>query len=106
MATARRAGPERRRGYRRTAVRVLTYGGGGARRAGRGGAAAMEISHLESFVVTARRGSVTLAARELGLTQSGLSRQLQRLEPQLGRALLVRTQRGVRLTAAGEDYRA
>lgn len=64
------------------------------------------LSELETFLRVAARGSFTAAARELGLTQPGLSRQMQKLERRFGVSLLVRTHAGVRLTAAGERVRA
>jgi DNA-binding transcriptional LysR family regulator len=66
----------------------------------------VDISQLESFLMVAERGSLTLAAQELRLTQPGLSRQMQKLERALGVPLFVRTRAGVRLTPAGERYRA
>ncbi len=66
----------------------------------------MDVDQLESFVRVAERGSLTLAARELGITQPGLSRQMQKLERLAGVPLLARTRNGVRLTPAGERYRA
>ncbi|HZS02054.1 MAG TPA: LysR family transcriptional regulator [Chloroflexota bacterium] len=66
----------------------------------------MEVDQLESFVRVAERGSLTLAARELGITQPGLSRQMQKLERLVGVPLFTRTRNGVRLTSAGERYRA
>lgn len=65
-----------------------------------------EIRPLESFLAVADCGNLTAAARRLGLTQPGLSRQIQRLERSLGTALFVRAHNGVRLTPAGERYRA
>jgi DNA-binding transcriptional LysR family regulator len=59
------------------------------------------ISALESFLVVARTGNLTAAARELHVTQPGLTARLQRLEAELGAELLVRLPRGVRLTPAG-----
>src|SRR5258705_7644969 len=59
------------------------------------------ISALESFLAVARAGNLTAAARELHVTQPGLTARLQRLEAELGTELLVRLPRGVRLTAAG-----
>lgn len=64
------------------------------------------MSDLEAFLRVAARGSFTAAARELGLTQPGLSRQMQKLERRLEIPLFVRTSTGVRLTAAGDRYRA
>jgi DNA-binding transcriptional LysR family regulator len=56
---------------------------------------------LESFLTVARTGNLTEAARELHVTQPGLTARLQRLEAELGAELLVRLPRGVRLTEAG-----
>jgi DNA-binding transcriptional LysR family regulator len=64
----------------------------------------MDVEQLESFLRVAERGSLTLAAPELGITQPGLSRQMQKLERTLGVPLFARTRNGVRLTAAGERY--
>ena len=49
----------------------------------------------------ARRGSLTAAARGLGLTQSALSHSVRKLEEQCGVALWEREGRGLRLTRAG-----
>ena len=57
------------------------------------------IAGLESFLAVARTGNLTAAARELHVTQPGLTARLQRLEAELGAELLVRLPRGVRLTA-------
>lgn len=63
----------------------------------------MDISQLRAFLKVARHGSFSLAARELGLTQSGISRQVQQIEHELGLALVDREQRPVRLTRAGKE---
>lgn len=52
--------------------------------------------------MVARTGSISLAAVQVGRTQSALSMQMQRLEEHLGQALLHRSGSGVRPTAAGE----
>ncbi len=62
------------------------------------------ISQLTAFEAAARSLSFTLAAQELDLTQSAVSRQIKALEEQLGVALFVRERQKVRLTAAGETY--
>lgn len=66
----------------------------------------MDLSQLKSFLAVADQGSFTLAARDLVLTQPGLSRQIQRLERSIGLPLFVRSREGVVLTEAGERYRA
>ncbi|WP_300059497.1 LysR substrate-binding domain-containing protein [uncultured Roseobacter sp.] len=62
------------------------------------------ITALLAFEAVARLGSATLAAAELSLTQSAVSRQLKALEAQLGVALLAREGRGLVLTAKGQEY--
>lgn len=61
---------------------------------------------LRAFVRTARSGSFSRAARELGLSQPSVSRILAQLESEVGARLLVRTTRAVTLTDAGADYLA
>lgn len=60
------------------------------------------MRQLKMLSTIARLGSVSLAARELHLTQSAASLQIGALELAVGAELLVRTGRGVRLTEAGE----
>jgi DNA-binding transcriptional LysR family regulator len=62
----------------------------------------MDISRFETFLVVARQRSFTRAARELHLSQSGVSRQVQRLEHELGVPLLLRSRSSVELTPEGE----
>ncbi|HEX8611339.1 MAG TPA: LysR substrate-binding domain-containing protein [Telluria sp.] len=57
---------------------------------------------LRGFVAVGRRMSITLAAADLCLTQSALSRQIQALEQRLGVSLFVRTHRAIAFTPAGE----
>jgi len=64
----------------------------------------MQIEFLETFVAVARHGSVTRAAETLYLSQPSVSGRLQAIEAELGEQLLVRTPRGVRLTAAGREF--
>jgi DNA-binding transcriptional LysR family regulator len=57
---------------------------------------------LRAFLDVSRYGSFTVAARELGWTQSAVSRQISSLESALGGVpLFDRLPRGVRLTAHG-----
>jgi DNA-binding transcriptional LysR family regulator len=62
----------------------------------------MELLHLRVLREVARRGSISAAADALDYTQPAVSRQLAMLERQTGQALVERTPRGARLTAAGE----
>lgn len=59
---------------------------------------------LSAFEAVARRQSVTDAAQELSLTQGAVSRQLQKLENQIGAALFVRDKQRLGLTPAGAAY--
>jgi DNA-binding transcriptional LysR family regulator len=64
----------------------------------------MTSEQLQAFLQVAQQGRFSLAAKGLGLSQSGLSRQLQALETELGVRLLVRTPAGAVLTDAGERF--
>jgi LysR family transcriptional regulator, transcription activator of glutamate synthase operon len=64
----------------------------------------MTTEQLQAFLTLAQEKRFVTAARRLGMSQSGLSRQVQSLERELGTRLLVRTPRGVVLTDAGERY--
>ncbi|HKU06930.1 MAG TPA: LysR substrate-binding domain-containing protein, partial [Bradyrhizobium sp.] len=61
----------------------------------------MDIRELRSFIHVARSGSFSRAASELYIAQPALSRQIAKLEGEIGVPLLIRHGRGVRLTAAG-----
>lgn len=60
------------------------------------------LSLLQTFEVVARHGSFTLAANELCLTQSAVSRQIKALEDQLGLPLFRRLHRAIEPTAEGQ----
>jgi len=66
----------------------------------------IDLRHLRSFLAVARERSITAAGTALHLTQQAVSTHVNRLERTLGVALLVRTSRGVLLTAAGEELAA
>jgi LysR family transcriptional regulator, glycine cleavage system transcriptional activator len=57
---------------------------------------------IRGFVAVGRRMSITLAARDLFITQSAVSRQIRTLESQLGIKLLARGHRSVAFTPEGE----
>ena len=59
------------------------------------------LTALRGFEASARLLSFTLAAEELNLTQSSISRQVAALERQIGRPLFVRRTRALELTTAG-----
>src|SRR5467141_2748427 len=65
----------------------------------------MELRHLRYFIAVAEEGSVTLAAeRRLHTAQPSLSRQIRDLEMEVGAQLLIRSVRGIELTAAGRAF--
>jgi LysR family transcriptional regulator, hca operon transcriptional activator len=65
----------------------------------------MELRHLRFFVAVAEEGSLTVAAkRRLHTAQPSLSRQMRDLEYAVGAQLMVRSPRGVELTAAGRVF--
>ena len=65
----------------------------------------MELRHLRYFVAVAEEGSLTLAAdRRLHTAQPSLSRQIRDLETEVGVQLLIRSPRGIELTAAGRAF--
>jgi DNA-binding transcriptional LysR family regulator len=55
-------------------------------------------------VRTLERGSFSAAARDLGVSQSAVTRAVQQLEDHLGAALLTRSTRALRPTAEGLEY--
>jgi LysR family transcriptional regulator, glycine cleavage system transcriptional activator len=62
------------------------------------------LTELHALAAVARSGSLTLAANELCVTQSAISRAISRLEEHFGRPLLVRGNRRMELTEAGKNY--
>ncbi len=67
----------------------------------------MDLRNLETFMKVCDLGSFTAAADVLQLTQPGVSKQVQRLEAELGVTLLQRRENGLQLTEAGrETYHA
>ena len=65
----------------------------------------MQIPDVEVFRAIAQSGSLSAAARRLGLTPMTVSRRLASLEGELGVRLFHRTTRSVSLTAEGETFR-
>lgn len=63
-----------------------------------------KLSAMKTFVRVAELGSLSAAARDLGLTQPAVSQQIAGLEQQLGTQLLFRSTRAVSLTDAGGGY--
>lgn len=61
-------------------------------------------AEMAFFSLLIRCGSLSAAARDLGLTTPAVSRRLALLEARLGVQLLTRTTRRMSLTAEGEEY--
>jgi len=61
----------------------------------------LSLPELEAFLMVAKCGNISQAARELHLTQPAVTRRVRRLEAGLKCQLLERTSRGVNRTPAG-----
>jgi len=66
-------------------------------------AVSFDWNRARAFLVTAEEGSLSAAARALGLAQPTLSRQVDALQQELGVVLFERFGRGLELTPAGAD---
>lgn len=67
------------------------------------GGARLELTHLRYFLAVASCGSLTAAARQLGVSQPTLTVAMRTLEEKLGTTLLQRERTGVRLTVTGDE---
>jgi DNA-binding transcriptional LysR family regulator len=65
---------------------------------------ALDISTVQAFLLVAELQSFTRAAEALGSTQAAVSMKLQRLEAVVGKRLVERSPRAVRLTADGATF--
>lgn len=61
----------------------------------------LSIQDIQYFLAVARDGQLSAAADEQGVTQSALTKAMQRVEREFGLQLFERSVRGVRLTSAG-----
>ncbi|WP_268904257.1 LysR family transcriptional regulator [Clostridium vitabionis] len=66
----------------------------------------MNFFQLECFRMIEKKKSFTAAADELSLSQSALSKQISRLEDELGVRLFDRSRRNVKMTLAGQEFSA
>lgn len=64
----------------------------------------IDFDGIQAFVVIAELGGFSKAAEHLHVTQTALTRRLQKLESYLGLRLLDRTTRYVELTPVGRDF--
>ena len=60
------------------------------------------LEYYKVFYHVARAGSLTVAAKELNISQPAVSQSVKQLEGALGAKLFTRASRGVRLTGEGE----
>ncbi|WP_336335690.1 LysR substrate-binding domain-containing protein [Pseudomonas putida] len=63
----------------------------------------MKYHQLKAFVTIVEKGSIRAAARHLHLSPAALTKAIKELEHVLGVSLIVRTTRGVQLTAIGQQ---
>lgn len=63
-----------------------------------------EISQIKTFVLTSELGNLAAVARKLGISPAAVSKQLTRLEEELGLQLLNRSTRRIELTEVGINY--
>ena len=64
----------------------------------------LDIDTVQAFLLVAELQNFTRAAEALGATQAAISMKLQRLEAVLGKRLVERSPRAVRLTADGSAF--
>src|SRR6476646_8126499 len=70
----------------------------------REGGMKVDFDGIQAFVAIANLGGFSKAAHQLHLTQTALSRRMQKLESYLGVRLLDRTTRSVELTLVGREF--
>jgi DNA-binding transcriptional LysR family regulator len=64
----------------------------------------IDFDGIQAFVLVAETGGFGKAANQLHVTQTALTRRIQKLEAYLGVRLLDRTTRSVQLTAVGREF--
>ncbi|MER7983735.1 LysR family transcriptional regulator [Streptomyces sp. NPDC095817] len=66
----------------------------------------MDLTHLRTFLAVHRAGSLTAAARQVGLSQPTVTAQVRALEKELGQQLFQRKPRGVVPTSVADELAA
>jgi DNA-binding transcriptional LysR family regulator len=64
----------------------------------------LSLRQIRYFIATSEAGKLSLAASQLGVSQSAVTEAIKALEAETGATLLRRTPRGVELTAAGNEF--
>jgi DNA-binding transcriptional LysR family regulator len=64
----------------------------------------VSLAQIQYFVAVAEEGHVGRAACALRIAQPAVSRQIRRLEDELGASLFVRTPRGMKLSESGHIF--
>ena len=64
----------------------------------------VELNDIKAFVAIAELGSFTKAASHLGITRGHISKQIKKLEEEMGVRLIIRTTRSLTLTAEGNAF--
>jgi DNA-binding transcriptional LysR family regulator len=77
-----------------------------SRAAGTGYSSDVSLAQIEYFLAVAEKGHVGRAAGALRIAQPAVSRQIRKLEDELGARLFVRTSRGMTLSPEGEVFLA
>ncbi len=65
----------------------------------------IKFRHVRTFLEVARTGAIGKAASVLNVSQPAVTRTVRELEEALGAAVIEPDGRGIRLTAAGEEFR-
>ena len=65
----------------------------------------MDVKQLTAVLAVAKHGKFRVAAKHLGMTQSSLSKMIERLEDELGTTLFKRDKTGALLNAAGRQFK-
>lgn len=64
----------------------------------------LTFEHLLTYIAVIETGSLTGAAKRLGIGKTAVSKSIQRLERELGASLIVRTTRRISVTEAGASF--
>lgn len=64
----------------------------------------MTLQQLKYIVAVASKGTISEAAKELYIAQPSLTAAIKELETELGITIFIRTNKGVIVSAAGEEF--